>query len=290
MARKRIGELLLERKAITPEQLEQGLSHHKKTRQRLGVALIQLGFLTESGLSQVLSDALSIPTVDLELVQPDWTAIHMLRSRFCETHDLFPYALDGGGGKARKTLLVAMSDPMNVPALEEIEFSTGLKASPRIATVSAVRRAIMRYYLKINPDTAQMDAKTMTVIQKGNVTFQVPEEEEEVVQGEPLGQERAVTDPAQPAQTESSLLELINEREAQSKARRSKQLAAAPDKPQSAQDSLAQDLDFLFGAGRDESNPVEALERKFWALMRLMAKKGLITKDEFSAELDEEKE
>ncbi|HVE81494.1 MAG TPA: hypothetical protein VND93_01550 [Myxococcales bacterium] len=286
MARKRIGELLLEREAVTQEQLEQGLSHHKKTRQRLGVALIQLGFLTESALAQVLSDALHIPAIDLESIQPEWAAIHMLRSRFCESHDLFPYALEGSGkGSSRKMLLVAMSDPLNVPALEEIEFSTGLKVSPRIATLSAIRRSIMRWYHKSNPDTAHLDAQTMTVIQKGNVTFQVPNEEE-VVQGEPLGEDVQPTD-------RSALVQLINERQTQSKARRAEPAPAAArapgGKPKSAQDTLSQDLDFLFGA-RDESNPVEALERKFWALMRLMAKKGLITKDEFSAELDEELE
>ncbi len=286
MARKRIGELLLERKAITPEQLEQGLSHHKKTRQRLGVALIQLGFLTESGLAKVLAEALNIPAIDLESIQPEWGAIHMLRSRFCETHDLFPYALEGSG-KARKLLLVAMSDPMNVPALEEIEFSTGLKCSPRIATLSAIRRAIMRWYHKVNPDTAQLDAQTMTVIQGGSVTFQVPADEE-VVQGQPLGEgDVGPTD-------RSALVEIIREREEREKARRPRPAAPPPQAPaaapkSSAQDSLASDLDFLFGA-RDEANPVEALEQKFWALMRLMAKKGLITKDEFAAELDEDSE
>lgn len=264
MARKRIGELLVERKAITPDQLEQGLAHHRKTRQRLGVALIQLGFLTESALAQVLSQALSIPAIDLETIQPEWGAIHMLRSRFCESHDLFPYAMEGA--KGRKLLLVAMSDPMNVPALEEIEFSTGLKVSPRIATLSAVRRSIMRWYHKVNPDTAQLDAHTMTIIQKGEVTHQVPPEEE-VLQGEPLGAEDPVpTD-------RSALVEMIKERESKTKAR----------------DSIASDLDFLFGK-RDDANPVEALEQKFWALMRLMAKKGLISKDEFSAELDEDAE
>jgi len=282
MARKRIGELLLERKAITQEQLEQGLSHHRKTRQRLGVALIQLGFLTEQGLAQVLSEALNIPAVDLESVQPEWSAIHMLRSRFCESHDLFPYRLEGAGKGGRKQLLVAMSDPMNVPALEEIEFSTGLKVSPRIATLSAIRRAIIRWYHKVNPDTAQLDAQTMTVIQGGSVTFQVPGDEE-VVQGEPLGDSEAVpTD-------RSALVAMIKERESQSRARRSKPLTPPPPSGSAAQDSLASDLDFLFGV-RDDANPVEALERKFWALMRLMAKKGLISKDEFSAELDEDSE
>jgi hypothetical protein len=270
MARKRIGELLLERKAITREQLEQGLSHHRKTRQRLGVALIQLGFLTEAALAQVLSEALNIPAIDLETIQPEWSAIHMLRSRFCESHDLFPYALEGG--KGRKLLLVAMSDPMNVPALEEIEFSTGLKVSPRIATLSAIRRAIMRWYHKVNPDSAQLDAQTMSVIQKGEVVLQVPSGDEEVVQGEPLG----VEDPVPTDRT--ALAEMIKERETKAKST-----------GKTARDSLAADLDFLFGK-RDDANPVESLERKFWALMRLMAKKGLITKDEFSAELDEDSE
>ncbi|HYV46389.1 MAG TPA: hypothetical protein VFA20_16080 [Myxococcaceae bacterium] len=271
MSRKRIGELLLEREAITPEQLEEGLAHHRKTRQRLGVALIQLGFLTESELAQVLSQALNIPAIDLEVIQPEWGAIHMLRSRFCESHDLFPYAMEGGKA-GRKQLLVAMSDPMNVPALEEIEFSTGLKVSPRIATLSAVRRAIMRWYHKVNPDSAQLDAQTMSVIQKGEVVLQVPGGDDEVVQGEPLGAE----DPVPTDRT--ALADMIKERESKAKA-----------SGKATRASLAADLDFLFGE-QDDANPVEALERKFWALMRLMAKKGLISKDEFSAELDEDSE
>lgn len=296
MPRKRIGELLLERNAISAEQLEAGLAHQKKTRQRLGVSLIQLGFLTEYGLSQVLSEALNIPVVDLNGVQPEWSAIHMLRSRFCEAHDLFPYALEQA--KNRKLLLVAMSDPMDVPALEEIEFTTGLKVSPRVSTLSGVRRAIMRYYLKVNPDTVSEDAKTMTVIHKGNVSLTVhetdpaielgtpgpppPLADDEPILGTPLGEgEREIT-------SRTALADLIKKRERQSRERRSKPSLPARGRTEAA-DSMSKDLDFLFGV-RDDANPVESLERKFWALMRLMAKKGLITKEEFSSEMDEELE
>src|SRR5205823_1215578 len=86
MARKRIGELLLERKVITVPQLEEGLALHRQTRQRLGVALIQKGFVTEEQLVQVLSEALSIGTVDLKATTAEWSAIHMLRARFCESN------------------------------------------------------------------------------------------------------------------------------------------------------------------------------------------------------------
>ena len=74
MARKRIGELLLERGAITKEQLESGLLAQKRTRQRLGVTLVQQGVLTEIQLAQALAQSLSLATVDLSQVIVNGTA------------------------------------------------------------------------------------------------------------------------------------------------------------------------------------------------------------------------
>ena len=70
MARKRIGELLLGRGAITPAQLEAALAAQRERRQRLGAILIAQGAITETTLAQVLSVALSLPLVDLAGVQP----------------------------------------------------------------------------------------------------------------------------------------------------------------------------------------------------------------------------
>ncbi len=276
MARKRIGELLLERGIITRDQLEEGLSHQRTTRQRLGVALIQKGFLSEAQLVQVLGEALGIPLVDLRTVQVDWSAVHMLRARFCETHELFPFALAADRG--RKQLLVAMSDPLNVPALEEIEFTTGLKVSARLAPLSAVRAAILRYYHKVNPDDSP--AGTMTLIQRGGSIRVVPvdqpeAEEEEVIVGEEI--------PASEISERTALADLIARREEQRRQRR-KSGSAPTSKPVA---EAAKDLDYLFGM-REDTDEHEALERKFWALMRIMARKGLITKDEFQKELDDE--
>ncbi|MBX5483976.1 MAG: general secretion pathway protein GspE [Myxococcaceae bacterium] len=269
MARKRIGELLLERGVISPQQLEEGLAHHRATKQRLGVALIQKGFVTEDQLAQALGAALGIPVVDLRTVQVDWSAVHMLRARFCETNDLFPYALELVRG--RKQLVVALSDPLNVPAVEEIEFTTGLKVSPRLASLSQVRAAVLRYYHKVNPEDAPEGS--MTIIQRGGVQRVVPvnkpeDEDEEVIVGEEVPQELT---------QRTALADLIARREQQHKQRRraSKTVEAA-----------ARDLDFLFGV-RSEDDELERLERKFWALMRIMARKGLITQDEFLRELDD---
>src|SRR5687767_3956784 len=116
MARKRIGELLLERRAISLAQLEAALAQQRHTRQRLGALLVAQGAISEDTLAGVLAQGLGLPLVDLRALQPEWAAVHLLRSRFCEQHDLFPYGLEVVRG--RKSLLVAMSDPLNVPAVE----------------------------------------------------------------------------------------------------------------------------------------------------------------------------
>lgn len=253
MARKRIGELLLERGAISKVQLDAGLAAQKRTRQRLGVTLISQGVLTEVQLAQVLAQSLTLGTVDLTQVQVEWAAVHMLRDRFCETHELFPFAIDGKGTKEKK-LLVAMSDPLNQPAIEEIEFTTGLRVAPYVSTHSQVRAAILRYYHKASPAEAAARAKPPAPI--------VPvEEDPPMVMGEEIisSASNPVPTPAQQAQAGKKV-----------------------------NDSVARDLDFLFGSRPDEETDVEKLERRFWALLRLLQRKGVMTRDEFLAEVDRE--
>ena len=280
MARKRIGELLLERGVITKQQLEDGLALHRATRQRLGVALVQKHFVTEEQLAKVLAEALGIPELDVRGGQAEWSAIHTLRSRFCESNDLFPFAMEQS--KGRKHLVVAMSDPLNFAAIEEIEFTTGLKVSPRIATLSAIRAAILRYYHKINPEDAP--SGKMTIVHRGGDVHVMdaeaeapppaPAPDEEIIVGEML--------PPAEITERTALAELIKRREQQHKERRGAQ-GAKKDSPVAA---VSQDLAYLFGKSGDEDG-VEKLESKFWALMRIMARKGMISAEEFKKELDE---
>lgn len=251
MARKRIGELLLERGAISKEQLESGLAAQKRTRQRLGVTLIQQGVLSEIQLAQSLAQSLELATVDLNQVQVDWSAVHMLRARFCETHELFPFAIDGKG-TASKRLLVAMSDPLNQPANEEIEFTTGLMVTPYVSTHSQVRAAILRYYHKASP--AEAAARAQAVARPAPV--EVDEDPPMIVGEEIISQLNAMPAPAGGQKKKG--------------------------------DSVAKDLDFLFGERPDDETDVEKLERRFWALLRILQRKGLMTRDEFLAELDRE--
>lgn len=255
MARKRLGELLLERRVISPPQLEAALTTQRTTRARLGTILVEQGALSEEALCQVLSEALRIPQVDLSTVQPEWSAVHSLRARFCEQHALFPYALQTPRG-GRKVLSVAITDPLNVPAIEEIEFTTGLKVQPRLATPSAVKRAILRWYHKVDPDQAPGE-----LVRAGGGSIQPREEEEDVTlsAGEPLPADWVPED--------------------------DEELVVGPPATPRARRSVDRDLAYLVG-GLDVADPVEELERKFWALLRIMARKGLLTAEEFKKELE----
>ncbi len=256
MARKRIGELLLERGAISQAQLDAGLAAQKRTRQRLGVTLIQQGVLTEIQLAQVLAQSLSLGTVDLNQVQVDWSAVHMLRDRFCENHELFPFAIDGKGTQTKR-LLVAMSDPLNQTAIDEIEFTTGLPVAPYVSTHSQVRAAILRYYHKASAAEAAARVKVPApAAPPAPVPAPPPEDEAPMVLGE------EIISVANPLPEE------------------------APAKKKG--DSVAKDLDFLFGGRAEEETELEKHDRRFWALLRIMQRKGLITRDEFLAELERE--
>jgi hypothetical protein len=272
MARKRIGELLLERGAITAAQLEAALQAQQRTRQRLGAALVSLGAITEKTLAHALSEALGVPVIDLGNRPPDWGAIHLLRSRFCEQHDLFPVALENVGG--RRLLVVAMADPLDTAGLRELEFTTGLKVSPRVAPLSAVRTAIQRYYHRPPPATAPGPTQAPEPLPEA-----LEDDVEEIIVGEEL--------PPGETTRRVSLEQLIQEREQQRRLKRGQGKGTGA-RPSTGDVSAA--LDSLFGesAPSEPVDRVEELERKFWALMRIMARKGLLTNEEFTRELDDE--
>ncbi len=166
MGRRRLGEVLLARGAISKAQLEDALAYARRTRQRLGGALVQKGHLSEEALVNALSESLGLAAVDLERVFVDWNAVQLLRSGVCEAYGLFPYAIETLQG--RRQLLVAMVDPLNLSAVEEVEFTTGLPVSARLAPLASVHAAILRHYHQVNlPPEAR-------------------EEEDDVIEGEEM--------------------------------------------------------------------------------------------------------
>ena len=142
--KKRLGEILLERGLINIDQLDAALVHQRQWGVRLGAALVAKGFIAEGALTQVLSESLAIPMVDLARVVVDERALQALPRRLCETYDVFPIALKEGTG--RRVLLLAMADPLNATAIDEIGFTTATVVKPTIAQISSLRMAVRRYF------------------------------------------------------------------------------------------------------------------------------------------------
>ncbi len=138
--RKRLGDLLLEVEMITPNQLESAIEVQKKTGEKLGSILTKLGYVTEDDIIQVLEFQLGIPHVKLEKYNIDKSAYLAIPESIAKRYGLIPIKKEKG------TLTVAMSDPLNVFAIDDLNIYSGLEIQPVIASFDDISRAIDKYY------------------------------------------------------------------------------------------------------------------------------------------------
>ncbi len=136
----RLGDLLVTAERITPDQLDQALEVQQSEGGRLGSHLITLGALSETELAQFLSEQHGVPSVDLTEVQIDDNVLNLIPRDLCMKYTMIPVSRSGA------KVTVAMADPANVFALDDIKFSTGYNVEPVVATESALVAAIDRYY------------------------------------------------------------------------------------------------------------------------------------------------
>ena len=136
----RLGELFLRANLISEVQLNQAIAQQKVEGSRLGTILTKLGWVKEEEISQCLSEQYGIPYIDLDSQTISPEVIRLIPPGIVQKHLVIPI------GKAGTTLTMAMADPTNVFAVDDIKFMTGLKVEAMVATESAVRRAIDRFY------------------------------------------------------------------------------------------------------------------------------------------------
>ena len=156
--------MLLERGAINDRQLTSALAFQRERGGRIGQALVTKGYLTEEQLIGALGEELGLPVIDIPN-QVDAAALKLLKTQFCETHDAFPLHVDSPPG-GRRTLTLALSDPLDLATLEEVEFITGCRVQPALATTSQIRLAILRHYYKQNVDQQRAGSR-MTLVRRG---------------------------------------------------------------------------------------------------------------------------
>ncbi len=136
----KIGSLLLKKGAITPEQLDAALVFQKEKNIKLGVALARLHFVKESVLLQVLSEQHGVPAMKLSEFTIDPDVIKLIPPEVAEKYMVLPISLKNA------ILIVAMTDPSNIFALDDLKFLTGFRVEPFVAADEAIMTAIDYYY------------------------------------------------------------------------------------------------------------------------------------------------
>ncbi|MEE4274172.1 MAG: type IV-A pilus assembly ATPase PilB [Thermoanaerobaculales bacterium] len=136
----RIGELLTKAKLLNEEQLNRALDEQKQSGGRIGEHLIRLGYVTEEDILDCLSQQYGVPSINLQHFEIDESIIRLIPADVARKYQFIPVSKTGA------TLTVAMSDPTNVFAMDDITFITGYRVEPVVASEEALREAIDKYY------------------------------------------------------------------------------------------------------------------------------------------------
>ena len=143
--RLRLGELLLENNLITEEQLNIALEEQKAKGIKLGEAIIGLGYVTQDAINDLLCQQLNIDFVDLRKIEIDDSIARMVGEKVVRKYMLLPFALDD---RQANVIKVAMEDPMNIMAIDDIGIITGMTVQPYLSTHAYISTAIDKLYGK----------------------------------------------------------------------------------------------------------------------------------------------
>jgi type IV pilus assembly protein PilB len=144
-SRARLGEVLVAEGLISQEQLHEALREHRRSKERLGSVLARRGLVTEETLVEILSREHGLPSVDVRQQAIDGDIIGLVPAHLARKYEVLPLSRVDGA------LTLAMSDPTNVVAMDEIAATTRLTVLPVIAVGGAIRAAIDRHYAKPTP-------------------------------------------------------------------------------------------------------------------------------------------
>jgi type IV pilus assembly protein PilB len=149
----RIGELLLKEKRITPDQLQQALNHQKANGGKLGYNLVKMGLVKDEEITALLSKQYGVPSINLTQFEIDPGVIKLIPADTATKYQIVPLS------RAGATLTIAMTDPTNVFAMDDIKFMTGYNVEPVVASETAVIEAIQKYYPAVTKAVAAAAAR-----------------------------------------------------------------------------------------------------------------------------------
>lgn len=136
----KLGEILVKEGFITQQQLAEAVEYQRRNGGRLGSSLVRLGFVSDEVITEVLSRQYGVPSINLEVYKIEEDVIRLIPRDMAVKYSILPVA------RAGATLTLAMADPTNVFALDDVKFHTGLNIEPVIASENSILQAIENYY------------------------------------------------------------------------------------------------------------------------------------------------
>ncbi len=136
----RLGELLVKEKLITQDQLKKAIDYQREHGGRLGTCLVKLGFVGDDDITAILSRQYGVPSINLKYYEVDPAVIKLVPQETAVRYQIVPLSRVGS------TLTIAMTDPTNVFAMDDIKFMTGFNVEPVVASESAITEAIQKFY------------------------------------------------------------------------------------------------------------------------------------------------
>src|SRR3954471_5574760 len=136
----KLGEILVRENLLTPQQLREALEFQREHGGRLGFNLVKMGMVSDDMITAVLSRQYGVPSVNLELFDVDESVIRLIPRDVADKYSVLPLSRVGA------TLTLAMVDPTNVFAMDDIKFMTGLNIEPVVVSEASVQEAIAKYY------------------------------------------------------------------------------------------------------------------------------------------------
>jgi type IV pilus assembly protein PilB len=146
----RLGEILLKESLITQEQLQKALDFQRTNGGKLGSCLTKMGFITDDDITGVLSRQYGVPSINLKFYEIDPNVIKLIPQDTALRYQVIPLSRVGS------VLTIAMTDPTNVFAMDDIKFMTGFNVEPVVASESAIGEAITRFYGGSDADSEEL--------------------------------------------------------------------------------------------------------------------------------------
>lgn len=168
MSTTRLGELLVREKLISLQQLRRAQDEQRQSGQNLGYTLQKLGFISDGEITNFLSAQYRLPAINLDEYEIDNDIIKLVSRDVCEKHKIIPVSRSG------QSLIVAMADPTNLHAIDDIKFLTNYNVEPVVASETAVANAIERYY---NAGPSYEELMTDFSLDETDIDFSADEED-----------------------------------------------------------------------------------------------------------------